>query len=130
MKLYEEHFDRYGKTFEERFFEFKVLNTMEAANIRQVTAFSFQEWGKVLSRTSFASPFLGNGIFSADGAVWKHSRELVKPIFARSELSDVNSLEAFVNQMLKLIPHDGTTVDMQPLLHKLVSLNYPSMLRS
>ena len=120
MKLYERHFELYGKTFEEQFFNTKVINTMEAANIQQAAALSFQDWGKLSSRNASSSPFLGRGIFSEDGAFWKHSRDLIKPTFARSEISDVNSLGVFVDRLLDLIPHDGTTVDIQPLIHKLV----------
>ena len=33
MKLYMSHFNLYGKTFEERFFDIKIMNTMETANM-------------------------------------------------------------------------------------------------
>lgn len=125
LKLHERHFDLYGKTFEERFFNSKVINTMEAANIQQVASNSFQDWGKVSSRSSSASPVLGRGIFSEDGVFWKHSRDLIKPTFARSEISDVHTLCAFVDRLLDLIPHDGTTIDIQPLMHKLVITHWP-----
>ena len=114
------HFDLYGKTFEERFFDTKIINTMEAANIQQAAALSFQDWGKSSSRNAITSPFLGRGIFSEDGAFWRSSRDLIKPTFARSEISDVNSLGLFVNRLLELIPRDGSTFDIQPLVHKLV----------
>ena len=120
MKLYVGHFELYGKTFEEQFFNTKVINTMEAANIQQVAALSFQDWGKVSARNISSSPFLGRGIFTSDGAFWKHSRDLIKPTFTRSEISDVNSLGVFVDRLLKLIPRDGTMIDIQPLIHKLV----------
>ena len=120
MKLYMRHFDSYGKTFEEQFFDTKIINTMEAANIQQAAALSFQDWGKSSSRSASSSPFLGKGIFSADGPFWKHSRDLIKPTFARSEISDVNSLGVFVDRLFELIPRGGATIDIQPLLHKLV----------
>ena len=113
-------FELHGKTFEEQFFDTKIINTMEAANIQQVAALSFQDWGKSSAKTASSSPFLGRGIFSEDGAFWKHSRDLIKPTFARSEISDVNSLGLFVDRLLDLIPRDGTTIDIQPLIHKLV----------
>lgn len=121
MKLYMSHFYLYDKTFEERFFDTKIINTMQSANIQQVAALSFRDWGKSSSRNASASPFLGRGIFSEDGAFWKHSRDLIKPLFARSEISDVNNLGVFVDRLFELIPRDGSTFDIQPLLHKLVS---------
>ena len=121
LRLHERHFTLYGKTFEERFFNAKVINTMEAANIQQVASTSFQDWGKVSSRSSSASPVLGKGIFSEDGVFWKHSRDLIKPTFARSEISEVNTLCAFVDRLMGSIPRDGATVDIQPLMHQLVT---------
>ena len=120
MKLYMDHFGLYGKTFEEQFFNTKVINTMAAANIQQATALSFQDWGKSALRNASSFPFLGRGIFSEDGAFWKYSRDLIKPTFARSEISDVDSLGTFVDRLFDLIPRDETTFDIQPLLHKLV----------
>ena len=119
MKLHMSHFYLHGKTFGERFFDTKIINTMESANIQQVAALSFQEWGKP-SRDASSFLFLGRGIFSEDGVFWKHSRNLIKPLFARSVISDVNSLGVFVDRLFELIPRDGSTFDIQPLLHKLV----------
>ncbi|KAI4212401.1 MAG: hypothetical protein LQ351_004833 [Letrouitia transgressa] len=120
MRLYMSHFALYGKTYEEQFFDTRVINTMEAPNIQQVAALSFQDWGKVSSRSNSASPFLGRGIFSEDGAFWKHSRDLIKPTFARSEISDFILLGVYVDRFFDLIPKDGNTFDIQPMLHKLV----------
>ncbi len=120
MKLYERHFEIYGKTFEEQFFGTKIINTMEPANIQQVTALAFQDWGKSPSRNRSWGPFLGKGIFTEDGPVWKHSRQLIKPTFARSEISDVDSLDGYVDRFIELIPRDESMIDIQPLLHKLV----------
>lgn len=119
------HFDLYGKTFEEQFFNTRIISTMEAVNIQQVTALSFRDWGKSSSRNASASPFLGRGIFSEDGALWKQSRGMIKPLFARSAISDVDSLGVFVDRLFKIIPRDGTTVNIQPLLHRLVSRPRP-----
>ena len=122
MKLYMQHFKSYGKTFEERFFETRVINTMEATNIRQIAALSFGDWGVGPTRGKAGEPFLGRGVFSYDGTIWKQSRELIKPTFARLEISDLNSLAMYFNKLLALIPKDGSTVDMQLLLHRFVTL--------
>ena len=125
MKLYVQHFELYGKTFEEQFFNAKVINTMEVANIQQVAATSFQDWGVgPLRQGSFSSsPFIERGVFSHDGAVWKHSRDLIKPTFSRSEISNLDSLSVYMDRFLALIPRDGSTTDLQPLLHRLVGLS-------
>ncbi|MCJ1401880.1 hypothetical protein MMC11_005097 [Xylographa trunciseda] len=117
-KLYDQHFELYGKTFEEIFFDKKVINSMEPANVQQVAVLSWQDWGKVASRTAASAPVLGNGIFSQDGAAWRRSRELIKPTFSRSEIADLGTLRTYTDRLLDLLPRDGSTTDVQPLLHR------------
>lgn len=121
LKLYEQHFQRYGKTFEEQFFNTKIINTMEAANLQHVAALSFADFGRATeSRKNLSAPFMGTGILSSDGAQWKRSRDLIKPIFSRSEIADIDSLSYHVDRLLDMIPRNGNTVDIQPLLQRLV----------
>ena len=86
MKLNVKNLKLYGKTFEEQFFREKVINTIEVANIQQVGATSFQDWGVgSLRQGSFSSlPFIEGGVSSHDGAVWKHHLDLIEPTFSRS----------------------------------------------
>lgn len=87
-------------------------------NIQHVATFAFNDYKK--PDVAFLNPFLGKGIFSLDGTDWNHSRDLIKPIFSRSELSDMNTLGLHVDRFLDKIPCDGTTVDLQQLLHNFV----------
>ena len=120
-KLYDTHFKAFGKTFEENFFGRTVINTIEPENIQKVAIDAFEDWGKVDSRNSASSPVLGSGIFSQDGLAWKHSRELIKPTFARAEIANLVPLASYTDQLLELMPKDGRTIDIQPLLHRFVS---------
>ena len=66
------------------------------------------------------SALLGYGIFATDGAAWKHSRELVRPSFARDQVADLDNFEEHSNLMINAIPKDGkTTVDLQDLFFAL-----------
>ena len=119
-RLYLEQYQNYGKTWEENLAGTKVINTIEPANFQQVGSLSFQDYGKLAMRNKSLAPLLGNGIFSQDGSSWKHSRDLIKPLFMRAELSDIDSFKVHVDRFLDLIPRDGRTVDLHPLLLKLV----------
>ncbi len=112
------HYEHLGKTYQEKFFNLTVINTMEPRNFQQVTALGFGDY----SKASFADayPMFGDGILNQEGAVWKHSRNLVKPTFARSEIADVAMFEFHFERFLEGIPHDGTTTDLQQPIHKLV----------
>lgn len=47
----------------------------------------------------------------------------MKPIFSRSEVSDVDTLDFHVGRFLDLIASDGSTVNLQEPLHNLVNDN-------
>lgn len=88
--------------------------------MQAVGATQWQDFGREKRRA--ARGFFGDGILSMNGHEWKQARELVNPLFQRAELTDVDHFRKYVDRMLELIPRDGSTVDMQPLLQKLVSL--------
>lgn len=121
-KLFQDHFTQYGKTWEERTFGIRSINTMETANIQTVMGVKFGDYGKLMDRNKAIMPFLGRGIWSEDGAAWRQTRDMVNPLFSKAELSDVDRFEKFVDRFLALVPRDGRTVDLQPLLQKLVSI--------
>ena len=119
MKLYDEQYEQLGHTWEEQFFNQKVINTSDMVNIQHVAALGFDNFGK--PDRSYAMKFLGDGIFASEGPKWKFSRDLIKPTFSKAEVGDVKGMELHVNHFLDLIPRDGSTIDMQPLLKRLVS---------
>ncbi|KAF4635238.1 hypothetical protein G7Y89_g2873 [Cudoniella acicularis] len=118
-ELYEELFRQNGKTFENRLFTTNVINTMDSANIQTVATSSFQDYAKSSEGERFLKPAFGRGVFTTDGAAWKHSRNLIRPIFSRSDMSDLNYLGPFIDRLFEKIPRDGSTFDLQPLSHKL-----------
>jgi cytochrome P450 len=118
MGLYMNHFHLFGKTWVEKAFNDKIINTMEKLNIQQFVTSSFKDYGK--PSKSLFTPLVGDGIFSQDGPQWKHSRNLIKSTFFQPEISDLTSLRVHVDRFIRLVPRDGRTIDLQGLLHKLV----------
>lgn len=61
----------------------------------------------------------GPGVFTSEGKAWQHSRALVRPQFARQQVSDLTRLEDHLQQLWQRIPicNDRWTdvVDLQPL---------------
>ena len=66
-------------------------------------------------------PMLGDGIFTQEGATWKRTRELVRPLFAHREYEDLGFLRAAVDNLIAAIAAEtrGGIVDLQPLLYRL-----------
>lgn len=114
-----ELFEKYGSTYEERAFLGKIINTCDITNMQAVGATQFQDFGREKRRA--ARKFFGDGILSMNGHEWKQARGLVDPLFQRAELTDIERFRKYIDRMFALIPRDGSTVDMQPLLQKLVS---------
>ena len=115
-------FEEYGNTFQSTSFGTTVISTAEPRNIQAVLATQFRSFGMGPLRLKSLGPFVGKGIFTSDGEFWEHSRALIRPAFARTQIADLNSFEVHVSRLIDLLPKDGSTVDLQPLFGCLVSL--------
>ncbi|KAI4208911.1 MAG: hypothetical protein LQ351_008099 [Letrouitia transgressa] len=65
-----------------------------------------------------STQFKGEGIFTQDGAAWKHSRDLLKPQFARSHYRDLDIFREHIDNLISWIPGNGLPVDLQPLFFR------------
>ena len=59
-------------------------------------------------------PLLGDGIFTQDGAPWKHSRDMLRPLFSLNRANIVSQIGEHTEHLVKCIPMTGF-VDLQPL---------------
>jgi cytochrome P450 len=96
-----------------------VVSTAEPENMKAILATSFDDFGSG-ERNAFLEPVLGTGIFTTDGEEWAHSRAMIRPSFTRSQIADLDRLEECMDDMLALIPSDGTEIDLQPLFFGLM----------
>ncbi|KAI4122338.1 MAG: hypothetical protein LQ338_005877 [Usnochroma carphineum] len=56
---------------------------------------------------------------TTDGSFWEHSRALMRPTFARSQVANLAAYDVLVERLIKLIPKDGIDTDLQPLFARL-----------
>ena len=120
--LVERH-EAYGRTFQSTSFGKTIINTIEPKILSTVLATASDNFGVGPIRAPPADPFVGRGVFTTDGASWAHSRGLIRPSFARAQVTDLVSLKKHVDRLIELIPIDGSTIDMQALFSRLVSLS-------
>ena len=113
-------FLKYGKTFEANSWGTKCIHTMDVANVQAVLAQLFDKFGVEPMRLHIGEPFIGKGVFSTDGAYWRHSRELIRPMFARALVTDFTAFDVHLNRMMQRIPRNGSTFDLQALLKLMV----------
>ncbi|KAF7918970.1 hypothetical protein EAE99_008695 [Botrytis elliptica] len=112
-------FDKHGKTFEANSWGQKAIYTMDVENIHTILVTSQKKFIVEPSRLYATECFLGRGIFNTDGSSWKQAHLASKSIFARAQISNLDVLAERVDILLAMIPHDGTTVDLLPLLKRL-----------
>ncbi|KAF3008985.1 hypothetical protein E8E13_011528 [Curvularia kusanoi] len=93
--------------------------TQDPENVKTILATNFGDWSIGQQRIKEMSSFLGYGIFVNEGPAWKHSREMLRPCFEKSVLANTQLLEHHTQKLFALLPQDGQTVDLQPLLHDL-----------
>ena len=96
-----------------------LIQTIEPENLKTLLALNFKDWSLGERRKKAFYPLLGWGIFTTDGAAWQHSREMLRPNFVRSQVGDLATFEIHVDQLIKAIPKDGSTVDLQELFFQL-----------
>ncbi|KAL5348540.1 hypothetical protein ACLOAV_005956 [Pseudogymnoascus australis] len=97
--------------------------TSDEKNIQAILATQFKDFIIGPKRRNNFFPLLGNGIFTQDGAGWEHSRTMMRPQFARDQVSDLDLEEEHVQNLMRaIVPNaDGwtDTLDLQVLFFRL-----------
>ncbi|KAF2019698.1 cytochrome P450 [Aaosphaeria arxii CBS 175.79] len=106
------------KTFRSRLVNQPIIVTVEPENIKTVLSLKFKDYS-IGHRGQAFTPLLGHGIFTTDGDRWANSRHLLRPNFARDQVADLSMLERHFKLLLKVIPKDGATVDLQELFFRM-----------
>lgn len=114
-------FKENGKTYEVNLLGRRMIHTMNAENIQSAWATKYKDWGLQPLREGLAVPFFDKGINTTDGEYWQHSRSLIRPTFARTEVANFKSLEKHTDRFLARVPRDGSLIDLQALFSCLVS---------
>lgn len=114
-------FAKYGKTFETSVWGKRIFHTCDAANVQALLTTSTKDVGVGPSRAGLVS-WLGPGAFTVDGEAWKKSREMLKPVFKRTAISDMSRLDRHLNKLLCELERESYQVDLQPHFVRMVSL--------
>ncbi|KAH7329898.1 cytochrome P450 [Rhexocercosporidium sp. MPI-PUGE-AT-0058] len=110
-----------AKTITFNFFGKRFVHTTEPENMKALFATSvWKDFGVgPLRRNNHATmPFADKGVGTVDGPEWEFSRTIIKPYFARESYTNTERLEKYTDNLLSLIPQDGSTFDMQILMQR------------
>lgn len=81
--------------------------TAEPKNVQAVLASQFNDFAMGRARKTVLKTVLGRSIFAVDGQAWHSAREIVRPIFARDNIADLELLEKHVQTLLACIEAPG-----------------------
>ena len=110
------------KTFQITFQGARVIHTIEPENLKCLTAINWKDFGiSPLRRGKKAGhPFADRGVNSVDGEDWVFSRSLIKPFFMREVYANTERLLPHPDHLLRIMPPDGETFNIQPYLQRWV----------
>lgn len=111
------------KTFLVNFARSRFIYTIEPENVKAMSAVVWKDFAVSPTRRNNKAtfPFADKGVSTVDGKEWEHARFLIKGFFHRDVYTDTERLQGHTDKLMDLLPADGTTFDIQPLLQRWVS---------
>ena len=97
----------------------RVILTADPDNIKTILTTQFENYGKGPQFHLEWQDFLGDSIFTTDGKQWQSSRQMIRPIFTRDRVGDLDIVEDHVQRLIShLGPGDGRMVRLDKLLSR------------
>jgi cytochrome P450 len=97
----------------------RVLFTADPENVKAILTTQFADYGKGEPFHKDWKEFLGDSIFTTDRKQWHDSRQLIRPMFVRERVGDLDLFEEHVQKLISLLgPGDGRMIRMDKLLSK------------
>ncbi|KAK6067841.1 cytochrome p450 alkane hydroxylase [Seiridium cupressi] len=96
----------------------RYLITRDPEHIKTVLTGKFASFGKGEQFHDLWRPFLGDSIFTTDGAMWHDSRSLIRPMFMKDRVSDLAIFERWVSALVEHIPA-GEEIDIMDLFYRM-----------
>ncbi|KAK4240413.1 cytochrome P450 [Achaetomium macrosporum] len=108
------------KAFTATFMGSRMVYTSESENMKAMSTSQWEEFGVQPIRLANGAslPFTLHGVSTTDPPMWEYSRNLIKPYFERSGYSNLSRLEMHVDNLIDLLPSDGSSFDFQPLVKR------------
>ncbi|RJE23140.1 Cytochrome p450 [Aspergillus sclerotialis] len=97
----------------------RAFTTREPDHIKAVLTGNFADYGKGPTFHDLWKPFLGDSIFTTDGKQWSESRALIRPMFIRDRISDLEIFDRKVQTMIDLLGDSGEPVDLMDLFYRM-----------
>jgi cytochrome P450 len=96
----------------------RVIFTADPENIKAILTTQFEDYGKGEPFHRDWNEFLGDSIFVTDGEQWHRNRQLIRPMFIRERVADLELFERHVVKLLGLLGGGGRPVDVESLFFR------------
>lgn len=93
--------------------------TREPEHVKTILTTKFNDFGKGPDLHDKFKPFLGNSIFNSDGQLWHDSRNLIRPMFVKTRVSDLQIFDKGTMALISKIPDCGLPVNIMDLFYRL-----------
>ncbi|KAH8662318.1 cytochrome P450 [Xylariales sp. PMI_506] len=97
----------------------RYIMTRDPEHIKTVLTSKFASFGKGERFHQLWSPFLGDSIFTTDGSLWHDSRSLIRPMFIKDRVSDLEIFEKWMSGLMAKLPPSGQEVDIMDLFYRM-----------
>ena len=97
---------------------YRILFTRDPGHIKTILTGKFAHFGKGPMFHDAWHPFLGDSIFTTDGHLWQNSRSLIRPMFTKDRIRDIDLFEHWADVFMKKLPLPGQPVDVCDLFYR------------
>ncbi|KAF9320790.1 hypothetical protein BG003_004777 [Podila horticola] len=105
-----------GFTLTTEFIGHALILAFEPSSVQHMLVKNFENYPKGPAFHKAFFPFMGTGIFNADGAAWKNQRALARPHFQVTEYKGAAHIETQINQVFGILDKTlGQVIDAQDL---------------
>ncbi len=97
----------------------RVIFTADPENIKALLTSQFTDYGKGENFHREWEAMLGDSIFTTDGSQWHDARQLIRPMFIKERVGDLDLFETHVQKLITLVgPGDERLVRIDELLFR------------
>lgn len=98
---------------------YRTIFTADPENIKALLTAQFNDYGKGDYFHEEWKAFLGESIFNTDHEKWSVSRQLLRPMFARERVGDLETFETHLKKLIPMLgPGDGRPLELSTLFFR------------
>lgn len=97
----------------------RFILSRDPEHVKTVLTSKFTDFGKGQQFHQTWSPFLGDSIFTTDGHLWQDSRSLIRPMFIKEKVRDLEIFDKWTQVLISKLPSSGGTVDISDLFYRM-----------